>query len=215
MAGAGYMIGKVFSIPAASMSNPTAVVPNTVASTGGSLAITTYYIVVTFSNANGETSGTTEKAVTLTGSNNSIGVSVGGSNWPAGSTAMNVYASTVPGQETYQGQVTLNGSTFSLNTLAVGGNVPPVSNTTSYQAIYLGSLGLAAGSEFIVQNILYNGPVGLGIYDGTNLTVFDGDTQAGSYKGLSIHVNSLQWLRVFNQSATSTLQISVIGVQTQ
>lgn len=106
-------------------------VPNTptlaASTTGGSLASGTVYVKVTAVNASGETAGSNEANVSVTGPTGSVAVS-----WTAvpGASKYNVYASSVAGQEIFVGQTT--STSYTITSLPSSGAAVPSANTTSY-----------------------------------------------------------------------------------
>lgn len=213
MAGAGYQVGKGFSIPAA-VNNACTTCTVNVSTTGGTISAGTYSIRFTFSANGGETNlNNANQTFVTTGTTASATFQVGSTFWPTGATAMNIYVGAT-GQESYQGQVATVGGSFSLTSIVTTGRPVPQFNTTSWQDINPTALGLVAGSEFIVHNTYYNNPVAFGIWDGTTQVMFDSDTGNGVKMDLAIHCNANQWLRIFNTIVWSSLQISFDGMQT-
>lgn len=211
MAGAGYQVGKGFTVSGA-MATPTqASISGAGATTGTLTTGQAIYCRFTYVTANGETGPNPEWSITPSGSNNAIIFTAPA--FPSGVTALNLYASTVSGQENLQGTINVSAGQFTLNSLVVGKPVPQW-NTTSFQDINPSTLGLVAGSEFIVHNIYYNNPVAFGIWDGTTLVMFDSDIGNGVKMDLTIHCNANQWLRAYNQMSNTTLQVSFDGMQT-
>jgi hypothetical protein len=215
MAGQGYQVGKGFTVPTA-LVNPVTALQLTPSTTGGSLG-GTYYIIYTFANANGETLGRAEQNVAVSGSTGQLSISLGAGYWVSGATAVNIYASTVSGQESYQGQILYANlaAGFTMTSLATGGRPVPQWNTTSFVDINPSALGLAAGSEFVIHNLYYNNPIAFGTWDGTTLVMFDGDTSNGAREDVSHHCNANQWIRAYNQNAYTQLAVSFDGMQTQ
>jgi hypothetical protein len=209
----GNQVGKTFNIPPATLANPT-ITANIAQTTGGTLALTTYYIRYTWITANGETAPSAEQSVTLTGSNNALNITVASQYWVSGATGMNIYVSTTSGGESLQYTQTTVGATYTLTSLSLTGNPVPQWNTTSFQDINPSVLGLATGSEFIVHNIYYNNPIALGTFDGTTKVMFDTDNGNGARLGMAIHCNGNQWLRLYNTGSTSSMQVSFDGIQT-
>lgn len=214
MAGAGYMVGKGFVVPAA-LANPT-VAPTsfTNAATGGTVAAGTYYAKYTWVNASGETIPCTQELSTTTsGTTSTLTVTV--PTFPAGVTSANVYVGITAGGESLQGNVSTTGGSLTISAPLVAGKPLPIYNSTSYQDINPSVLSLSAGSEFDIHNLYYNAPYAIGTWDGTTSVIFDGDTGVGARMGVLYHCNGTQWMRVYNQSSNSTLQISFDGVQTE
>jgi hypothetical protein len=215
MAGAGYQVSKLFSIPAAAV-NPINGPTVTQLGTGGTVPAGTYYVKYTWVTATGETIPCAqEPTVTTTGSTSTITVSLPGlPNSPVTITGANVYIGiTVAGTESFQGYAAI-GSSFVLTTPITQGKPLPSYNTTSYTDITTSALGLPDGSEFIIHNLFYNSGVAFGVADGTNVVVFDGDTSTGARTGLALHCSTAKWLRVFNTSPITSLQAGVGGIQT-
>lgn len=208
---AGNQVGKGFSVSVA-ISNPTGTMTMTPSATGGTLAATTYWARWTWVTANGETAPTNSQSAATTGSTGSIVLQPPA--FPSGVTAANIYVSTVSGQESYQGQISVSNGTFTLTSLSITGKFVPQYNLTAYQDINPSVLSLTVGSEFIVHNVYYNAPIAFCTWDGTTLVSYDGDTGAGARIGVAMHCNGSQWLRVYNTSATNSLQVSFDGMQT-
>jgi hypothetical protein len=213
----GYQVGRGFSIPLMN-ANPT-VGLQLIGATGGTLAIgTAISIRYSFVTADGKETGTTNaQSLTPSGSNNAITVNLGSQYYPAWAVGANIYASTTAGAESYQGQITTPGGSYTISTLKTDGKPFPQWNMTSYMDVNLTALGLPGGSEFIVRNIYYNNPVAFGIWDSVNSiqTMFDGDIGNGARMGIDVHCNANQWLRIFNGSAAGSLQVAIDGIQTQ
>jgi hypothetical protein len=217
MAGAGYQVGKGFSIPASAI-NPVSAINNaslSTATTGGTVAgNTTYYFKYTMYTANGETLPHSSEAsifVPNTTNTNTITLTLPGlPNSPITIVGFNVYVGTSSGNESYQGSTT--GSSFTLTSFTQGRPLPAY-NTTSYVDVNPSALG-AGITEFILHNVCYNAPMSLAMWDGTTLVPFDSDSGAGARMGMALHCNASQWLRVYNGSATNSLQFSVGGIQT-
>lgn len=213
---AGFQVGRGFTVSAMSP-NPTSNNLILGQTTGGTLATGTYYIKYTNVYANGETIYTgNEQTIAVSGSNNAITVYT--NVMPSGCIGVNIYVSTVTGLESYQGQITQTGTSGMLTLTSLANGRPfPQWNMTSYQDINLSALGLTNTNEFIIHNIYYNSPVAFGIWDNVNsvLSMFDGDTGNGARMGMAIHCNANQWLRVFNQSSNSTVNVNIDGMQTQ
>jgi hypothetical protein len=215
MAGQGYQVGKGFTINPA-VPNPTAALQLTNNATGGTLPAATYYIKFTFITANGETAPyVSEQTLTTTGTTSSILFNLGNTYYPTGATGCNIYVSNVSGLESYQGQIATVGGSFTLTSLATNGRPIPQWNLSSYQDINPSVISLGAGTEFIITNLYYNNPVAFGVWDGTTLTMFDGDTGNGSREKISRRCNGSQWIRAYNQASNSTLNVSFDGVQSQ
>lgn len=212
MAGVGYMVGKSFTVPAA-VANPTQDPTLSSAATGGTVPANTYYFRYTWVTANGETSpNTNEKTVAVTGSTNTL--TIGVPSFPTGVTSANVYVSSSAGAESYQGNIAASGGSLTITAPITIGKPLPSVNTTSYQEINPSVLSLTGGSEFDVHNVYYNASVAFGTWDGTTSVVFDSDGGAGARMGILYHCNANQWIRLYNTSATNTLQLSFDGVQT-
>lgn len=212
----GKQVGRGFSISMMN-ANPTIGLQLT-PTTGGTLPLTTYYFKYTFVNASGQESGTSnEQNITLSGSNTQINVNLGSQYWPAWAVALNIYVSTISGAQSFQYQITTKGATFNMQSLLTTGSPSPQWNLTSYIDVNPSALGLPTGSEFIIHNIYYNNPVAFGIWDNANSiqTMFDGDIGNGARMGVAIHVTDNQWLRIYNGSASGSVQVAIDGVQTQ
>lgn len=219
MSGQGFQIGKGFTVPAAFPYAQNYLSPAlSNSSTGGSIPAGTYYVKMTWVTANGESLPfhTSEPNTTTTGTTSTITATNQTGTWPSGVTGINVYIGNASGQESLQATITgvSTGGSVTLTSLVAGKGVP-MYNTTSFQDINPSAVGLTSSNEFIIQNLYYNNPIALGTWDGTTQVVFDGDTGNGVRQDSGYRCNSTQWLRVYNQSGTQTLQVSFDGVQTQ
>lgn len=218
MAGAGFQVGKGFSIAPAS-AYPTAnnLIMAVTNAAGGTLTSATYYIKYANVYANGEAPNlSNEQTITTSGTNNAFTVYT--NTMPTGCIGVNIYVSTVSGQESFYGQITQTGTSGMITVTSIPTGRPfPQWNTTSFIDINLSAVGLGNANEFILHNIYYNNPVAIGVYDSVNniITMFDGDTGNGARMGLSVHCNNNQWIRVFNQSANTTINVNFDGMQTQ
>ena len=98
------------------------------ASTGGAIAAGTYYVKVTASTGFGESVVSTEASTSaLSGSTNSITITVG--TEPVGALAYNLYVGTSSNAETFQ--TTFSGNSFVLTSYAAGAVNPPGADTSA------------------------------------------------------------------------------------
>lgn len=109
-----------------SVSAPTGVAQSA-ASTGGSIGAATYFIKVTARTGFGESVASAEvSTAALTGSTNTITVTVG--TEPAGALGYNLYVGTATNTETFQ--TSFVGNSFTLTSYATGGATVPGSDTS-------------------------------------------------------------------------------------
>lgn len=217
---AGFQVGKPFTVPAAFPFAQNYISPAiTNSSTGGSIPAGTYYVKMTWLTANGGESlpfHLSEPSTATGGATSTITATNQAGAWPIGVTGINVYIGSVAGQESLQATITglTGGGSVTITSLVAGRGVP-IYNTTSFQDINPSAIGLSNSSEFIIHNLYYNNPVGVGVWDGTTAVMFDGDTGNGAREKVAHHCNSNQWIRVYNQSGYQSLQVSFDGMQTQ
>lgn len=106
---------------------PPALVPTVSSSAGGALALRTYYVTVTWSNDQGETTESPEIAISVA-ANRLLTVTAG--NFPAGVTGARVYVGTTAGAGTLQATITASGGTWTEPASGlVAGAQPPSTNT--------------------------------------------------------------------------------------
>lgn len=108
------------------INSPTTAPTLTTATTGGSLAAATYYVVYTWVDVNGETKASPEANITTTGSASTVTVTL--PSFPNGVTSANVYISTTSGAETKQGNTT--STSYTQSAALASGSALPSSNTT-------------------------------------------------------------------------------------
>ena len=70
-----------------------------------------------------------------------------------------------------------------------------------------------AGTEWMIKNIYYSGPVALNMTDGTNVIQFDTDGTAGAKLGFSFLLNSSYYMTVQN-TGSSSIYIKYDGIET-
>lgn len=88
-------------------------------------ANTTYYVVYTWTLNGNETFMSPENSITVpSGATDNITITV--ASFPTGVTAANIYVSNSSNTETYQGQVTSSGGTFTLSSPLVSGRMMPM-----------------------------------------------------------------------------------------
>lgn len=213
MSGAGYQVGKGFTVPAA-IAPPNAPLSININSTGGTILTGSYRYKYTYVTANGETAQSTSEWTLTVGSDTTYFV-VHSPTLPTGVgiTGINIYIGP-SGLETFQGYVVAGGQ-LNITSLSTTGQFTPQYSLTAYQDINPSTVGLTVGSEFIVHNVYYDTPVTCGTWDGTNLIPYSISNLGlvGSRMGLAVHCNGSQWLRIYNQSITSVLHVSFDGMQ--
>lgn len=128
--------GGSWIVPAGAVSEqsiaaPAAPMPTT-ATTGGTVAANTYYGVVTYTNAVGETTGSTQLSIVTTGATSTITIPSPAAPTPA-ATGWKAYLGTISGGPYYlQGSASAIGTNLTLTaTPATSGANPPTNNSTS------------------------------------------------------------------------------------
>lgn len=113
--------------PATQVSPPSESAFTVTQTTGGSLLGGTYYLVFTYLNNAGETSGSAEGSITLTGGNTAI--SVQPPAFPAGVTTLRIYlGQSMGGESQFFSTTTASGPT-TITSLPGSPGTPPINNT--------------------------------------------------------------------------------------
>ncbi len=130
------------------------------ATTGGTIAANTYYLVVTAENALGETVASNEESITTTGTTSTITANF---TLPSGATGGKLYVGTATGLENV---VTTFGavSTLTITAIPTLSGTPPTSNTTANTAGFRVIVG-GTGDPYEVANAILQS-----VADPTDLT---------------------------------------------
>lgn len=201
-------------------------------SAGGTIAATTYYVKVTYKNANGETTASSEASLAVS-ANNVLTVTSPAAFGNA--TSYNVYVSTATGTETKQGNVAIGTTWTEPTTGLVSGAALPSVNTALGQLsvgnstingwlALKGTYGTSSSTTQIYQcappscgsaNMMFNIPSGGGLFgftvNGTTESYIDssGNYKAGSsvYGPTSATVNGTMTATTFSGSGASLTSI--------
>ncbi len=114
----------------------------------------TYFVVLTFKTAAGETMGSTEVTITVppAPSGDSYGLQITWPAYPAGAVSFGLYVGTASGGEKLQNYFSVGGTAVTLVTpIATGGAAPPSSNTA---ALAMAVTGIPLGPAETVARVL-------------------------------------------------------------
>lgn len=176
----------------------------TVSPTGGSIPSGTYYAVVTYVNAYGETSiSPHSSAISCTGASTSV-LTITGGAIPGNATGVNIYLSyqtNSPGKEVFVTGYSAGTSAVVASLPSSGNSWPPIELTTS--VAFTGVPSISDTSNNVVQgNIIENGVLSCGnVYSADFLDnrfvkgrIIIGANTGGGTSGIRVVGNKLQYL---------------------